>query len=87
MPTYQKGMPMHVLRKTFGPLSAGTPVIVISLPRKRRGKTVEPGYATVRLQTISRKLREQIQDHPVHHQLLSPFDLEADLLVARRSRS
>lgn len=84
----------YVLRKSFGPLSAGTRLDVLAHPdwrvkeRKRRGqRTNEHGYATVRLANISRKLREQLQAHPVHHQLLRTWDIEADMLVKLRRRS
>lgn len=75
------------LKKSFGPLSSGTRVEVISFPGKKwekRGDVSESGYATVRLEHISPGLRECVKHK--HRWVLKAFDIEADLLVFPRGQ-
>jgi hypothetical protein len=77
----------YTLRKTFGPLSAGTPVTVLRRDEhkwEKRGDTNLPGYATVRLANVSDELRSQIKNHLVYRQLLGAFDIEVDMIVRHR---
>jgi len=79
---------MYVLRKTFGPLSAGTPLVLVYFDDRtwERDRVNASGYATVKLANVSPALKEQIKRHPIHRQLLGAFDIEADLIVRRRNR-
>lgn len=67
------------LRKTFGPLSAGTAVEVTR-------EAGPEGYCTIQLVHISKAFRENVEHHKVYHQLLKPWDIEADMLVHPRPK-
>jgi hypothetical protein len=73
------------LRKSYGPLSTGTRVEVLSYPTLTfaKDKVNQSGYATIRLESISHKLRAQVEKTQWRH-ILNAWDIEADMLVFAR---
>lgn len=73
------------LRKSYGPLSAGTRVEVLTYPTRtfEKDKVNESGYATVRLSHPTKLLRDQVEKSRWRH-ILDAWDIEADMLVFDR---
>lgn len=69
---------MHVLRKSYGPLSGGTPVEIVSSDE-------EGGTVSVRLANVSRMLRVHVEASDWEH-VLDVFPIPAGDVVNRREK-
>jgi hypothetical protein len=79
----------YTLRKTLGPLAAGTALELVDVDGEGFDKIAKKrhGYVTVRMPLMSRKLRDQ--NHPLIRQMVAAngtFDIETDNLVKMRDR-